>query len=332
MVEIKLTDENVSDKVNAGRLKEQIESTFEELRDAKDNLKTEIINNISVADTIETLQKAQKLFEDKNNFKELFSETSKESVKWAGFTLALQIALKSLSYDPWIIDGMYGPQTKEAVRAFQATEKWLTQDGIAGRDTLEKLLAKLGAPVVSENSDSTNNSTDTSKDEVLTYKRVFAPDFLDGNANNNKYTGIDRYEMYNGIVIDKNKYDKRINTYGRVYSNGIKIGEAVNILVNYHTSSYRVTKGTGISREKMLENIINENDPVINAYILYAAMKRAVWEKYRIMKKFINNHTMNWDQISIVFGTIDGKNLFQRLSGNLDIKLLQKFKDSQKMK
>jgi len=81
MVEIKLTDENVSDKVNAGRLKEQIESTFEELRDAKDNLKTEIINNISVADTIETLQKAQKLFEDKNNFKELFSETSKESVK-----------------------------------------------------------------------------------------------------------------------------------------------------------------------------------------------------------------------------------------------------------
>lgn len=51
---------------------------------------------------------------------------------------ALQKALKKRGFDPGGIDGVFGPHTEAAVRAFQLTER-LVPDGEAGQVTLGKL-------------------------------------------------------------------------------------------------------------------------------------------------------------------------------------------------
>lgn len=50
----------------------------------------------------------------------------------------LQRALKAKGIDPGVIDGVFGPHTEAAVRAFQLQSE-LVPDGEAGRITLEKL-------------------------------------------------------------------------------------------------------------------------------------------------------------------------------------------------
>ena len=50
----------------------------------------------------------------------------------------LQRALKAKNIDPGVIDGVFGPHTEAAVRAFQLQSE-LVPDGEAGRITLEKL-------------------------------------------------------------------------------------------------------------------------------------------------------------------------------------------------
>ena len=52
---------------------------------------------------------------------------------------ALQQALASIGIDPGRIDGVYGPQTEKAVRAFQKSVD-LPADGVAGEKTLLLLL------------------------------------------------------------------------------------------------------------------------------------------------------------------------------------------------
>ena len=46
----------------------------------------------------------------------------------------LQQALKTLGYDPGLIDGVFGARTESAVKAFQ-TAREITPDGIVGRVT-----------------------------------------------------------------------------------------------------------------------------------------------------------------------------------------------------
>gem|GEM_PF-3436653 len=84
MGEVKLTENNVSDKVNSGRLKEQIQSSFEDLKTLKDEtikLKQSIIENINIDDAKKILQDAKYRFDKNNNFKEVFSDTSTEELK-----------------------------------------------------------------------------------------------------------------------------------------------------------------------------------------------------------------------------------------------------------
>jgi hypothetical protein len=57
----------------------------------------------------------------------------------------LQLALKSLGYNPGTIDGRYGPKTAAAVTAFQRASR-LTPDGILGPRTLRALRAALKSP------------------------------------------------------------------------------------------------------------------------------------------------------------------------------------------
>ena len=59
-------------------------------------------------------------------------------------TRQIQDLLDYLGYDPGTIDGVNGPNTEDAVRAFQAAEG-LTVDGIAGTGTQAKLLEAVAA-------------------------------------------------------------------------------------------------------------------------------------------------------------------------------------------
>ena len=59
-------------------------------------------------------------------------------------TRQIQNLLDYLGYDPGPIDGMDGPNTEDAVRAFQAAEG-LTADGIPGPLTEAKLLEAVAA-------------------------------------------------------------------------------------------------------------------------------------------------------------------------------------------
>jgi tetratricopeptide (TPR) repeat protein len=61
-------------------------------------------------------------------------------------TMALQRALQRAGFDPGHIDGLAGPLTREAVRAFQRSAG-RPADGIAGRHTWAALLARLAALV-----------------------------------------------------------------------------------------------------------------------------------------------------------------------------------------
>ena len=59
-------------------------------------------------------------------------------------TRQIQNLLDYLGYDPGVIDGANGPNTEDAVRAFQAAEG-LTADGIPGPLTEAKLLDAVAA-------------------------------------------------------------------------------------------------------------------------------------------------------------------------------------------
>jgi peptidoglycan hydrolase-like protein with peptidoglycan-binding domain len=56
----------------------------------------------------------------------------------------VQSALSKLGYDPGKIDGLDGPNTQKAVRAFQASAS-IGIDGIVGRETRQALVDALAA-------------------------------------------------------------------------------------------------------------------------------------------------------------------------------------------
>ena len=56
-------------------------------------------------------------------------------------TSSIQHMLKAVGHDPGLVDGVNGPKTKAAVKAFQTKAGGLTVDGEAGAKTREKLFA-----------------------------------------------------------------------------------------------------------------------------------------------------------------------------------------------
>ena len=59
---------------------------------------------------------------------------------------SVQKALSGLGFDPGKIDGMDGPNTQKAVRAFQAHAA-IKIDGIVGRETRKALVDELASKV-----------------------------------------------------------------------------------------------------------------------------------------------------------------------------------------
>src|ERR1044071_8628804 len=73
----------------------------------------------------------------------LFSEASMPTLKLGSTGAAvtrLQNKLKELGFDPGAIDGKFGAGTKKALMKFQKSQG-LTQDGVAGPETMEALKA-----------------------------------------------------------------------------------------------------------------------------------------------------------------------------------------------
>ncbi len=62
---------------------------------------------------------------------------------------SVQAALRALGYDPGPVDGVDGPQTRDAVRAFQ-TASGLSSDGVAGAETKTALWEALAAAGITE--------------------------------------------------------------------------------------------------------------------------------------------------------------------------------------
>lgn len=76
------------------------------------------------------------------------SEFKHESAKYGTIDLntlvGVQSALQVLGFDPGVADGIDGPKTKAAVKAFQESGS-IAVDGIVGPDTREQLLAAVNA-------------------------------------------------------------------------------------------------------------------------------------------------------------------------------------------
>lgn len=61
-------------------------------------------------------------------------------------TLDIQRKLKALGFDPGALDGIPGPRTTAAVKAFQIDNR-LTVDGIVGPETLRALFGEVKPPI-----------------------------------------------------------------------------------------------------------------------------------------------------------------------------------------
>ncbi len=148
---------------NKSWIKEQIVKVYEQsnsdLNNLKDKIFSSIENELTMDHVIHVLESAKWRFEKWESYNQVINDM------WSWLTITVQIALKSLWYDLWNIDGMYmnksdkesktysNSKTRTAVKAFQ--EKWnkdnpkdlIKNDWWAGKETITRILKKLWATV-----------------------------------------------------------------------------------------------------------------------------------------------------------------------------------------
>ena len=191
------------------------EKVKDELKALNKNIKTPISENSTTNEILSQLQNKE-LNELKNS---LLRNT------------AIQMKLKELNYNVWTIDGIYGNQTWQAVKQFQANNKVDNStkngvyDGIAGTKTMNKMLEenlkKWEEKAFQKNKGKSdkkaekNNKNPSERKEIgrdgKEYKVIILDNF---NSLPKNYKWQDQQTVYN-IIDPLNK-----NKIYRFYSNG----------------------------------------------------------------------------------------------------------------
>ena len=113
----------------------------------------------------------------------------------------LQIALRARGYDPGPVDGIVGPRTAHAVRAFQR-RAGIHADGLAGPRTRARL-GRLGRPLFGARTLTRGRiGWDVSVLQFLLARRGFAPPHLNGNYGRGTERAVRRFQRAFGLAAD----------------------------------------------------------------------------------------------------------------------------------
>ena len=113
----------------------------------------------------------------------------------------LQVALRAHGYDPGPIDGIVGPKTAGAVRAFQRRAR-IHADGLAGPRTRAQL-GRLGRPLFGSRTLTRGRiGWDVSVLQFLLARRGFAPTHLNGNFGRGTQRAVRRFQRAFGLAVD----------------------------------------------------------------------------------------------------------------------------------
>jgi peptidoglycan hydrolase-like protein with peptidoglycan-binding domain len=113
----------------------------------------------------------------------------------------LQVALRARGYDPGPIDGVVGPRTARAVRAFQR-RAGIHADGLAGPRTRTRL-GRLGRPLFGARTLARGRiGWDVSVLQFLLARRGFAPPHLNGNFGRGTERAVRRFQRAFGLAVD----------------------------------------------------------------------------------------------------------------------------------
>jgi len=113
----------------------------------------------------------------------------------------LQVALRARGYDPGPIDGVVGPRTAHAVRAFQR-RAGIHADGLAGPRTRARL-GRLGRPLFGARTLARGRiGWDVSVLQFMLKHRGFAPRHLNGNFGRGTERAVRRFQRAFGLAVD----------------------------------------------------------------------------------------------------------------------------------
>ena len=113
----------------------------------------------------------------------------------------LQVALRAHGYDPGPIDGIVGPKTAGAVRAFQR-RSGIHADGLAGPRTRVRL-GRLGGPLFGARTLTRGGiGWDVSVLQFLLARRGFAPSHLNGNFGRGTERAVRGFQRALGLAAD----------------------------------------------------------------------------------------------------------------------------------
>ena len=113
----------------------------------------------------------------------------------------LQVALRAHGYDTGAVDGIVGPRTAAAVRAFQRRHG-IHADGLAGPQTRTKL-GRLGRPLFGARTLTPGRiGWDVSVLQFLLTQRGFAPTHLNGNFGRGTERAVRRFQRAYGLAVD----------------------------------------------------------------------------------------------------------------------------------
>ncbi len=174
----------------------------------------------------------------------------------------IQSRLKKWKYYDGKIDGIYGTQTKNAVKKFQKNNN-LTVDGVCGKKTL----AKMGIYGLS------NNSSSSSADQNLIAR------FITAEARGESYKG---QVAVGSVILNRVKHASFPDSVsGVVYQNG-----AFDCVYNG-----QINQPTTESAKKAAKDALNGWDPTGGAIYYYnPKTAKSNWIKTRPVVAVIGNH------------------------------------------